>query len=254
MSGRTDYNDFTDFIINWEPLSSLTNKGDLERFLRALYEKIDELSINKGTHIDKKNKGDNPNAKKIVTYCGGMHKVLLEVYKQPNSEFYIMSHTEMGDLLNTSIIYSAISKRLKKDEKYTGKTKDTRNFIMCNILGDDPQRYNLYSERSKYIKDYNGNEIEGLLTVFDYCSEKIVGANASENALFIGNETSGTDNVFVLTELPTLLNSSKVTMIDGIETSLFLSNRSFDSEADLVEIFNSLIEICNNAFKCQSLC
>ncbi|MDE5946006.1 MAG: hypothetical protein K2G63_01670, partial [Oscillospiraceae bacterium] len=126
------------------------------------------------------------------------------------------------------------------DDKGWSRLKRTK-FILKHIMGDRKRG-------GTSCALFPDGSSTNLLSVFDYCSAKIVGANASENALFIGNETSGTDNVFVLTELPTLLNSSRVTMIDGIETSFLLTNRSSESETDLVEIFNCLIGVCNKAF------
>jgi len=222
--------------------------------MKGLYDFFKDASTIPNSHTNEVAKTDYfSTSKGIITYCGYINgtkisDILIKLYEK-DTGYYIMSQTEMGEILNVggkNGIYYYISQLLKKDDDFD--KGNLKTFIRCNILGETPQRFGLDGKRSKYIKDYKGNEIEGLLTVFDYCSEKIIGANASGNALFIGNETNGTDNVFVLTELPTLLNNSKVTMIDGIDTSLFLSERSSGNEEDLVEIFNCLIGVCNKAF------
>ena len=247
----TFYDEVFKYISNWDiETKSLSENANLIDFIKGLQAEIDKLSTVPNSHPGIVNSEHHSTSEKIVTYCGeiggtDIFRFLKKVYEKEKG-YYIMSYTEMGELLNLSLkdgLYYAISELLKKDSNFSNRALK-KEFIQYNILGGTHNDGN----RSKYVKDINGSPIEGLLTIFDYCSAKIVGANASENALFIGNETSGTDNVFVLTELPTLLNSSRVMMIDGIETSFLLTNRSSESETDLVEIFNCLIKVCNEAF------
>jgi len=236
---KDKYDDIWNYFYEWNNSNkSLIYSSNLKEFLNGLYEKMSNL-----IYIDEK--------RKIVTYCGGTEqkpfwKILRSAFiskKNNNTDYFYMSLVPMGEILNSNGFILALSLLIQCDDEILENSINTDEFIK-NILGQEPQNGN----RSKYAKDINGKPIEGLLTIFDYCSEKIVGANASGNTLFVGNKKNGDDNVFVLTELPTLLNNSDVKMIDGIDTSLLLKKRFSNNNENLKEIFECLVSVSDIAF------
>ena len=211
------YKEILDYIREWELDKSLSETENLKTFVVGLQNKISELSTMPNSHhgiYEPVYYNDT-----IVTYCGKIegkyyYNILKSVYNNQLG-YYIMSHTEMGELLNlkeSGGLLGALMERIKNDSVLKTCDATTKKDFIRRITGEKIST----GERSNFIVAFDGTETE-LLTIFDFCSQRIIGDNAVGNALFIGSKEDE-NNVFALTELPTLLSSSKVNMIDGIET------------------------------------